>query len=180
MLWFSLCIVSLIMLCGWFWQIRSKNAGIVDVLWAFSLSFLAFFHLLTSEGYLPLSIMASGIMLLWYLRLGTHLAQRVLGEDEDGRYKYLRQYWGGKTNFYHFFFFQFQALLAWGFAIPVWFINQGQIESLGLAQYALGELPAPLQAPNFRYPHHRKLQGQYEITGTGNYGDRNYGDSILN
>ncbi|WP_292744222.1 DUF1295 domain-containing protein, partial [Methylophaga sp. UBA3595] len=71
MLWFSLFIVSLIMLGGWFWQIRSKNAGIVDVLWAFALSFLAFFHLLTSEGYLPLSIMASGIMLLWYLRLGT-------------------------------------------------------------------------------------------------------------
>ena len=108
MLWFSLFIVSLIMLGGWFWQIRSKNAGIVDVLWAFSLSFLAFFHLLTSEGYFPLSIMASGIMLLWYLRLGTHLAQRVLGEDEDGRYKYLRQYWGAKLIFITFSFSSFR------------------------------------------------------------------------
>lgn len=136
MLWFSLFIVSLVMLGGWLWQIRSRNAGIVDVLWAFSLSFLALFHLLTSDGYLPLSILAATIMLLWYLRLGLHLAKRVFGEDEDGRYKYLRKHWGDKSNFYYFFFFQFQALLAWGFAIPIWLISQGQIEALGIAQYA--------------------------------------------
>lgn len=135
MLWFSLAVSSIIMLLGWCWQVKTKNAGVVDVLWAFMISTLAAVYALTGEGYGPLRLIAGGIMSLWYLRLGCHLAHRVLGEAEEGRYAYLRQYWGGRANFYHFFFFQFQALLAWGFALPLWVLSQGQIDALGWSQY---------------------------------------------
>lgn len=135
MLWLSLAAVSLIMLFGWLWQQHSKNAGIVDVLWALSLSGLAFFYALSGTGDMALRIVAGSVMGLWYLRLGLHLAQRVLGEPEDGRYQYLRQYWGGKAGFYHFGFFQFQALLAWGFAWPVYVISQGQLSEFTWPQY---------------------------------------------
>ena len=176
MLWFSLFIVSLVMLAGWFWQVRTENAGIVDVLWAFSLSFLAFFHLLFSDGYWPLALMASAIMMFRYLRLGLHLGQRVLGEEEDGRYRYLRQYWGKKANLYHFFFFQFQALLAWGFALPVWLICQGQLDGLGLPQILgllvaivaiSGVIIADKQLANFKADPANK--GEVCETGLWNY-----------
>lgn len=135
MLWFSLAAVALVMLLGWFWQQRSQNAGIVDVLWAFSLSGLAFFYAFSGAGDMALRIVAGLVMGLWYLRLGLHLAQRVLAEPEDGRYKYLRQYWGDKAGFYYFGFFQFQALLAWGFAWPVYLISQGQLNEFAWPQY---------------------------------------------
>lgn len=131
MLLVSLLIASGMMFLGWLWQVKTQNAGIVDVLWALNISGLATLYALTGEGYAPLVIIAAMIMSLWYLRLGWHLARRVLGEKEDGRYAYLRNHWGDKANAYHFLFFQFQALLAWGFALPLWVISRGQIESLG-------------------------------------------------
>lgn len=135
MLWFSLAVISVVMLLGWLWQQKTQNAGIVDVLWAFSLSGLAFYYALSGEGTLSLRLTAGFIMGLWYLRLGWHLYQRVVGEPEDGRYQYLRQYWGAKAGFYHFFFFQFQALLAWGFALPVYLLSQSEISTFALPQY---------------------------------------------
>jgi cyclopropane-fatty-acyl-phospholipid synthase len=50
----------------------------------------------------------------------------VFSEAEDGRYAYLRQYWGDKAHRNHFFFFQFQALLAFVFTLPVWWLAQAQ------------------------------------------------------
>lgn len=135
MLLLSLAAISLVMLLGWLWQQRTQNAGIVDVLWAFGLSGLAFFYALSGTGSITLRIVAGSVMCLWYLRLGLHLANRVLGETEDGRYKYLRQYWGNKTGFYHFWFFQFQAVLAWGFAWPIYVISQGQLDDFSWPQY---------------------------------------------
>ena len=113
MLWLSLAGVSLVMLLGWCWQQRTQNAGIVDVLWAFCLSGLAGFYALTGDGDSALRLVAGLVMGLWYLRLALHLASRVLGESEDGRYQYLRQHWGDKAGFYHFFFFCGRYLWFW-------------------------------------------------------------------
>ncbi len=135
MLWLSLGAVATVMLLGWFWQQRTRNAGIVDVLWALSLSGLALFYALSGDGNTALRLIAGMVMGVWYLRLGWHLAQRVLGEAEDGRYQYLRAHWGDKAGFYYFFFFQFQALLAWGFAWPVYVISQGQFNEFAWPQY---------------------------------------------
>jgi len=136
MLLVSFLIAFSVMLLGWAWQVRTQNAGIVDVLWAFTISGLAAFYAFTGEGYLPLIVIAGLIMTLWYFRLGWHLARRVLGEKEDGRYAFLRKHWGDKANAWHFLFFQFQALLAWGFALPLWVISQGQIDRLGWHHFA--------------------------------------------
>ncbi|MDT8310183.1 MAG: DUF1295 domain-containing protein [Methylophaga sp.] len=135
MLWLSLAAVALVMLLGWFWQQRRQNAGIVDVLWAFSLSGLAFFYAFSGTGDIALRMVAGLVMGLWYLRLGLYLAQRLLGEPEDRRYKHLRQYWDDKADFYYLGFFLFQALLAWGFAWPVYVISQGQLNEFAWPQY---------------------------------------------
>jgi cyclopropane-fatty-acyl-phospholipid synthase len=136
MLWLSLILCMLVMQAGWFYQQRTQNAGVVDVLWASLIVVQALFYALVYDGDLLARATVAVMMGGWYFRLARHLAKRVFAEQEDGRYRYLRQYWGDKADFNHLFFFQFQAFLAWGFALPAWFISQGEITAPGLAYWA--------------------------------------------
>ena len=54
---------------------------------------------------------------LWGSGLALHLWQRVRHEDEDGRYRYLREHWHGHQGKI-FGFFMAQALLVVLFALP--------------------------------------------------------------
>lgn len=126
MLWCSLLIASVVMFLGWLYEGKTRNAGVVDVLWAGLMSFLPVYYAVLSDGDWLLRLVAGGLMSLWYLRLFWHLSGRVFSEPEDGRYAYLREYWGEKTHRNHFFFFQFQALLAFMFTLPVWWLSQAE------------------------------------------------------
>ena len=57
----------------------------------------------------------------WAFRLCLHILARVLSENEDGRYRYLREYWrGNQVRF--FAFFQAQALLTALFSLPFYVV----------------------------------------------------------
>ncbi|AFJ01511.1 putative membrane protein [Methylophaga frappieri] len=131
MLWLSFAFAVIIMSLGWLWQKKRQNAGVVDVLWAFGLSILALFYAVTGEGTLWLKWLAGLMMSMWYVRLGMHLAKRVFGSEEEGRYRYLRQYWGTRADTYYFWFFQFQALLVWAFTLPIYIITNSQTADFG-------------------------------------------------
>lgn len=101
-----------VMAVAWKRQTRTCNAGIVDVIWSASFGLLAVTYAVGSEGWLPRRVLVGTLALLWSLRLTRHLAKRVLGEPEDGRYGELRSELGPKFNTWIFWFFQAQALLA--------------------------------------------------------------------
>jgi len=122
----SFVFAVVVMLFGWLYEGKTNNAGIVDVLWAGLMSALPVFYAIQSDGSLLLRIVAAAVMSVWYLRLFIHLCSRVFSEPEDGRYLYLRQHWGKQAHRNHFFFFQFQAVLAWTFTLPVWWLSQVQ------------------------------------------------------
>lgn len=124
MLELSLLIASITMLIGWIYEGKTNNAGVVDVLWSALMVCLPIVYAWQMDGDIVLRIASAALMSLWYLRLFVHLSARVFSEPEDGRYRYLRDYWGDKTHRNHFFFFQFQALLAWGFTLPIWWLAQ--------------------------------------------------------
>jgi steroid 5-alpha reductase family enzyme len=124
MLELSLLIASTTMLIGWIYEGKTNNAGVVDVLWSALMVCLPIVYAWQMDGDIVLRIASAALMSLWYLRLFVHLSARVFSEPEDGRYRYLRDYWGDKTHRNHFFFFQFQALLAWGFTLPIWWLAQ--------------------------------------------------------
>ncbi len=114
-------ITAVLMALLWLWQWRSQNAGIVDVAWAYLVSACVVFYFL----YLPEqeSSRNSLIMLLmtiWGVRLGTHLATRVIGQPEDGRYAYMRKSIGRYPNLVFFIFFQLQASWVVLFSLPAW------------------------------------------------------------
>ena len=116
LLWVLLYAV-VVMTWGWRWQRRHHNIGVVDVLWAMSVGASAVLLALLGDGALLPRVALGVLGGLWGARLALHLWRRVRSEAEDGRYRYLRDHWGGHQGKI-FGFFMAQALLVVLFALP--------------------------------------------------------------
>jgi steroid 5-alpha reductase family enzyme len=91
---------------------RFDNYGIVDVAWSYAFGLLALFYAVTAPGWEVRRALVASLALVWSLRLGTHLAIRVIGHHpvEDGRYLQLRKDWSDNFVTKMFWFFQMQAV----------------------------------------------------------------------
>ena len=119
---------SIIMLIGWLFALRSKNASYVDVLWSYGVGVLGIFYLVyfsdnCDPGRLALF---QGLLGVWSIRLGTHLLRRCWGKPEDARYAYLREVLGKNANLGLFAFFQIQAFWTVLFASPFLILVQNE------------------------------------------------------
>jgi steroid 5-alpha reductase family enzyme len=92
-------------------------------------------------------VLATLLASIWGFRLGFYLLfNRVLGKEEDGRYRELRRKWGANVNRNFFLFFQFQAVFVVYFSIPFALMAQDGDESLswlvwlGIAVWAIGNV----------------------------------------
>lgn len=108
----------------WALQLRTRNAGIVDVGWAATLGSLGIAYALASEAPVWRRLLAGGLTGLWGFRLAFHLLHdRVWGKPEEGRYVTLRRRWGSRADRNLFVFFLAQAVLAvvlsWPFLLAV-------------------------------------------------------------
>ena len=108
----GLAVLVPLMAAAWARQRRTKNAGIVDVIWSGSLGSLAVAYAALAEGWLPRRVLVGAIAGIWSVRLTLHLARRVASEPEDGRYAQLRDDLGGAFDRWIFWFFQAQVALA--------------------------------------------------------------------
>jgi steroid 5-alpha reductase family enzyme len=104
--------LALAMLAAWLRQRRTRNAGIVDVLWAAGLGALAVTYALAADGWAPRRALVAVLAGTWSVRLALHLARRVSAEAEDGRYARLRKRLGARIDAWLLLFFMAQALLA--------------------------------------------------------------------
>ncbi len=96
----------------WLWQVRTRNAGWVDVGWALGLAVMAILAAALGPAPLERKILVGLMGGLHGLRLGLHLWRRVATEaHEDGRYQAIRAAWQTGLNAKFFLFFQGQALL---------------------------------------------------------------------
>lgn len=93
---------------AWLWQLRTRNAGMVDAIWAWTLGGLAAVYALAGDAPAALRVGVAIMGGAWGLRLGWHLWQRNHGKPEDWRYAQLRQEWGARADTKMFWFFQFQ------------------------------------------------------------------------
>jgi steroid 5-alpha reductase family enzyme len=93
---------------AWALQLRTRNAGLVDPIWAFTLGAIAVTYAVLGSA--PAEVRwALGVMGgLWGARLGVHLWLRNAGKPEDFRYAQFRAEWGAATDRKMFWFFQFQ------------------------------------------------------------------------
>jgi len=93
---------------AWLWQLRTKNAGMVDAIWAVTLGGLAVVYAVRGDAPVELRMLVAVMGGAWGLRLGWHLCVRNYGKPEDWRYARLRAEWGDAANGKMFWFFQFQ------------------------------------------------------------------------
>lgn len=113
--------MAVVMLLLWLRQIQTRNAGTVDVAWAFGSGATGAWFALAGTGESDWrQWLVAAMALFWGVRLGVFLYKRVTSETEDGRYRYLREYLGPKANLFHFAFFQVQGAWVLLFAAPMW------------------------------------------------------------
>ncbi len=113
--------VASVMTLLWLLGLRHRNFSYVDLGWTFNFTLLAWLYAWLSDGYLWRELLICGMFTLWSLRLGYHLARRIIGQPEEGRYIQLREEWGasGNLNFKFLAFFQFQAALNILLSLPL-------------------------------------------------------------
>ncbi|MDY6944811.1 MAG: DUF1295 domain-containing protein [Pseudomonadota bacterium] len=104
-------LVFLIMTALWLLGIRNNNFSYVDVGWSANFAALALLYATCAEGWETRKWIIAAMYALWSVRLAGHLAKRIVGEPEEGRYVELRQRWAANLNAKFFGFFQLQALL---------------------------------------------------------------------
>lgn len=152
-------LVALALAVVWAVQLKTRNAGMVDPVWSWSMGFLAVWYAIfgsaAAETRLALGLLGG----IWGLRLGSHLFIRNAGKPEDARYAKFRAEWGAKANFNMFWFFQFQALVAWalsvGFLVVAYRPGDSHVTALGLGVAiwliaVIGESVADAQMERFR------------------------------
>ncbi|MBS0394386.1 MAG: DUF1295 domain-containing protein [Proteobacteria bacterium] len=132
----------------WWLGIRARNFSYVDVGWSANFALLALLCGALGAG-APLRRAVIGAMYaLWGLRLALHLAHRIAGQPEEGRYVELRRRWGADgeraLNARMYQFYLLQAGLDVLLALPLLLACQNRapalapVEWAGLAVWAVG------------------------------------------
>jgi steroid 5-alpha reductase family enzyme len=115
----GLALASVAMAALWVLQVRIRNASHVDVAWAVLIAVVAILYGLLADGDRGHRLLAAALASLWGFRLGAYLlVDRVLGKEEDGRYRALRARWGPRASRNFFWFFQLQAVFVAFFSLP--------------------------------------------------------------
>jgi|694.fasta_scaffold60654_4 steroid 5-alpha reductase family enzyme len=103
----------------WLVQLRTGDAGIVDVAWAAGVGLLSAGFAALSPGQASRQWMVLAVVLVWAVRLAGYVLVRVLTQPEDGRYTTLKQQWGPAAAWKMFRFYQLQAVGVVLFALPI-------------------------------------------------------------
>ena len=142
---YGLAGACLIMFLGWVCSLKIGNATCVDVIWAYGVGILGCLYLqFASPQTEPVRLMIlNALIVVWSVRLGTYQLIRSWGKQEDVRYKYMREWLGGKANLGFFIFFQMQAVFIVVFASPFLILAGnsspvGALDFIGLAIWFIG------------------------------------------
>ncbi len=147
----GLVLASVVMAALWVVQVRIHDASHVDVGWAVLVACAAILYALLADGDVAHRVLAAVLASAWGFRLGGYLFfDRVLGKEEDGRYRALRAKWGSAANAKFLVFFQAQALFVVFFSLPFAFValdpaeGFGVVAWIGVAAWAIGNIGAIL------------------------------------
>ncbi len=120
MIWFFLSglavmavALSILMTGAWLVQQRTGNSGWVDTIWTFSLGFVGAGGALWPMAGEPVALrqwLIAALVVIWSLRLGTHIAIRTAGITDDPRYAAFAKEWGVDSPRKMFIFLQNQGL----------------------------------------------------------------------
>ncbi|MEE2821357.1 MAG: DUF1295 domain-containing protein [Acidobacteriota bacterium] len=124
-------LMAAIMLFLWLYQLRSQDAGIVDLGWSVGLGILGLLYAFTGSGDVTRRLLLGLMSSFWSARLAFYLYLRNRNRPEDGRYKIIRQTWGSRVQPFFFIFFQAQALLDVLLSLPFLVVSHYSQPPLG-------------------------------------------------
>ncbi len=151
--------VLLSMTITWLIQLRTQNAGIVDVTWTFNFSLLAYLVFVFGDGLYDRKVLLTSLALIWSIRLGLYLYNRNVGKPEDVRYAKLKQDWGSLAQLRMLFFFYFQGVFNLILIVPFALICFNKDTQLHVVEYigalivavsVIGEALADWQLKQFK------------------------------
>ena len=155
----SITVSLIFMFALWTIQLKTRNAGIVDIGWTVCVFFFGCMYFLKGPGFFQRKILFFIMIGLWAGRLVYHLVSRGVFEQEDARYQRLRREWGQHIQIKFLFLFLFEALLAFVIAVPFLIASRNLEANIGLWEYAacilwicgfLGEFIADQQLKDFK------------------------------
>jgi len=157
------CVIAccLIMACVWIWSYKIKNAGVVDIFWSYNFPVIAIILFFLAPGSENRRLLLCGMVITAGMRLGLHLAARVLKHlhEEEPRYAQIRKEWGKNAEPKMFGFFIMQGLSNVLLAVPFFIITINKSPQLSWLEYAgamlwlvsvSGETIADRQLKNFK------------------------------
>jgi len=178
-IYFYLPLVTLAVIAGFMtiiWAIAQtiRNYSIVDVFWAFNFAIIALMIYSMATGLEERRLLICSLAGLWSLRLGTYLSLRVFShiQEEEGRYKQLREEWKDHLFLKFFLFFQMQGVSNVFLAIPYFLIALNPdpqlhtLEYIGAGMWLLsiiGEAISDFQLAAFR----RKPENKGKVCDVG-------------
>jgi steroid 5-alpha reductase family enzyme len=134
--------LSILMAIAWIVQQRSGNSGWVDTIWTFAVG-------LTGAGSAlwpiagavpnPRQWLIAGLVAVWSLRLGVHIARRSAGISDDPRYAAFARDWGRDAPRKMFIFLQNQGLGSIPLVFAIFLAARFPADALRLQDY-LGAL----------------------------------------
>ena len=125
----GLFLVLALMLALWIVYLFKRNAGIVDIGWAIGFILCAWAYLILGYGD-PLKKWVITLMVtIWAVRLSWYIYQRYIkNEEEDSRYREIRQSWGGDpTNILFLLMFLLQGVLVIVISLPFLIVSLGSL-----------------------------------------------------
>lgn len=143
----SFVLVMGMMIVLWLVYMVQKNAGIVDLGWALGFALTGLVFMLLGEGYGVRRFLMGIMILIWSLRLLSHLFRRYQGSVEDPRYQKIKEEWGeNHLDFKMLAMFLLQGvvvlILSFSFLIPMNnpLYSLGRWEFIGIVVWLLGVL----------------------------------------
>jgi steroid 5-alpha reductase family enzyme len=101
------------MVALWAVAVRARNAAWVDVGWTFLVGALGVADAVLGDGAVGRRVLLGVLVGGWSVRLLVHLlGERILGQEEEGRYRRMRELLGPRADLWFLPFFLAQAVLA--------------------------------------------------------------------
>src|SRR5450631_3538500 len=154
--------LSVLMAIAWMVQQRTGNSGWVDTIWTFSVGLAgAGSALWPVAGAAPNARqwLVAGLVAIWSLRLGSHIAVRTAGISDDPRYAAFAREWGVDSPRKMFIFLQNQGFGSIPLVFAIFVAARFPSDALRLQDYLgalillvgiAGEALADAQLKNFR------------------------------
>lgn len=130
--------LSGLMAIAWLVQQRTGNSGWVDTIWTFSLGLVgAVSALWPVAGASPNARqwLVAALVVVWSVRLGSHIAVRTKGITDDPRYAAYARNWGADAPRKMFIFLQNQALGTIPLVFAIFVAARFPLDTLRLQDY---------------------------------------------